>query len=159
MHLPGHRDVSFISLARAFYFSSPSPDRHLSLPPSMLLLHLSLQPWLSILVSQTKTYLYFSAYNLLALSYFDRLSYDALSLLKEVSYYMGCKAQKSLHDRAQRLLNQEVLIVLRDGRELEGVILFMSSSCLVLRVCSDEVHLRVKIPFCKIHEILPADRE
>ena len=52
---------------------------------------------------------------------------------------MGCKTQESLHDKAQRLLNQEALIVLGDDRELEGVILFMSSSCLVLRVCSDEV--------------------
>ncbi|GAA0383208.1 hypothetical protein [Paenibacillus motobuensis] len=72
---------------------------------------------------------------------------------------MGCKTQESLHDRAQRLLNQEALIVLGDDRELEGVILFMSSSCLVLRVCSDEVHLRVKIPFCKIREISPGGGE
>ncbi|WP_251408481.1 MULTISPECIES: hypothetical protein [Paenibacillus] len=52
-------------------------------------------------------------------------------------------------------MNHEVLIVLRDGRELEGVIVHVPRSCLVLRICRDEVLLRVKIPFCKIREILP----
>ncbi|NWL88225.1 hypothetical protein DMN77_11560 [Paenibacillus sp. 79R4] len=72
---------------------------------------------------------------------------------------MGYQRRETLHDRARRLLHQEVLIVLRDGRELEGVIIFVSSNCLVLRICRGEVLLRVKIPLCKIREIFPCGGE
>ncbi|WP_162944095.1 hypothetical protein [Paenibacillus aceti] len=69
---------------------------------------------------------------------------------------MSYRRRISMYDRARRLLNRDVIIVLRDGREVEGVILHVNNRCLVLRICRGSVFLRVKIPLDRIREIIPA---